>query len=114
MRRCGAALKGLGAGALAGMPLPIHSALQPCHTVTPPGSLQACTETDPSHSAPLPQAGEEDGGAEEAQRARQRELAARFSQATAELQLVGFVKPAKRRRGDYVQRVAHMPAEADL
>lgn len=36
--------------------------------------------------------------------ALQRELAARFSQATADLQYVGLIKPAKRRRGDYVQR----------
>lgn len=39
-----------------------------------------------------------------------REVAARFSQATAELQYVGLIKPARRRRGDYVQRTAHMPA----
>ncbi len=39
-----------------------------------------------------------------------REVAARFSQAAAELQYVGLIKPAKRRRGDYVQRTAHMPA----
>jgi chemotaxis protein histidine kinase CheA len=42
--------------------------------------------------------------------ALQRELAARFSQATADLQYVGLIKPAKRRRGDYVQRMVHMPA----
>ena len=42
--------------------------------------------------------------------ANQRELAARFSQATAELQFVGFIRPAKRRRGDYAQRMIHMPA----
>ena len=41
---------------------------------------------------------------------RLRELAARFTQATCELQLVGLIKPAKRRRGDYVQRCVHMPA----
>lgn len=40
----------------------------------------------------------------------QRELAARFSQATAELQYVGLIKPSRRRRGDYVQRLVHQPA----
>ena len=41
------------------------------------------------------------------------ELAARFSQATCELQFVGVVRPAKRRRGgDFVQRAMHMPAPA--
>ena len=34
-------------------------------------------------------------------------------QATAELQLVGLIKPAKRRRGDFVQRLVHMPEEAE-
>lgn len=48
------------------------------------------------------------GAAVAAQQAR--EVAARFSQATADLQYVGLIKPAKRRRGDYVQRTAHMPA----
>jgi len=38
-------------------------------------------------------------------------LAARFSQATAELQFVGLIKPLKNRsRGDAVQRAVHMPA----
>jgi Origin recognition complex winged helix C-terminal len=41
---------------------------------------------------------------------KRKELAARFAQATAELQFVGLIKPAKRRRGDYVQRGVHMPA----
>lgn len=45
-----------------------------------------------------------------ADKKRRRELAARFSQATAELQYVGLVKPAKRRRGDFVQRTVHQPA----
>lgn len=44
------------------------------------------------------------GGGSDAAAQQQRELAARFSQATAELQYVGLIKPAKRRRGDYVQR----------
>lgn len=44
----------------------------------------------------------------EALQQKRRELAARFSQATAELQYVGLIKPAKRRRGDYVQRTVHM------
>ena len=52
--------------------------------------------------------GGEDAAAE-AKRLR-RELAARFSHATAELQYIGFIKPSKRRRGDYVQRTVHMPA----
>ncbi len=43
-------------------------------------------------------------GAGSAAAALQRELAARFSQATADLQYVGLIKPAKRRRGDFVQR----------
>ena len=43
---------------------------------------------------------------------RQRELAARFTQATAELQLAGLIRPAKKRRGDFVQRLVHMPAAA--
>ncbi len=51
--------------------------------------------------------GQED---EEGKRRRVRELTARFSQATAELQYVGLIKPARRRHGDYVQRVVHMPA----
>jgi Origin recognition complex winged helix C-terminal len=38
-------------------------------------------------------------------------LAARFSQATAELQFIGLIKPLKKRsRGDAVQRAVHMPA----
>ena len=42
---------------------------------------------------------------------KDRELAARFSQATAELQFVGLIKPVKKRsRGDAVQRAVHMPA----
>jgi len=41
---------------------------------------------------------------------RTHELAARFSQAAAELQFVGLLRPTKRRRGDHVQRAAHMPA----
>lgn len=53
--------------------------------------------------------GEEEGGGaagapKDEAAALQRELAARFSQATADLQYVGLIKPAKRRRGDYVQR----------
>lgn len=42
--------------------------------------------------------------ADSAAAALRRELRARFSQATQELQYVGLIKPAKRRRGDYVQR----------
>lgn len=41
----------------------------------------------------------------------QQEVVARFMQATAELQLVGLIKPTKRRRGTYVQRLVHMPAQ---
>jgi len=42
---------------------------------------------------------------------KNRLLAARFSQATAELQFVGLIKPQKNRsRGDAVQRAVHMPA----
>ena len=48
--------------------------------------------------------------AEAERKAHAREVAARFSQATAELQYLGLVKPAKKRRGDYVQRLVHMPA----
>ena len=48
--------------------------------------------------------------ASEEEKARRRELAARFSQATSELQLLGLIKPARRRRGDFVQRLVHMPA----
>lgn len=33
-------------------------------------------------------------------------LQARFTRATAELQLLGLVRPTKRRRGDFVQRLA--------
>lgn len=51
-----------------------------------------------------------EGAGDEAERKRRRELAARFSQATAELQYIGVIKPAKRRKGDFVQRVVHMPA----
>lgn len=56
--------------------------------------------------------GDRSGGEEQndAEKKRRQELAARFSQATAELQYVGLIKPARRRRGDYVQRVVHMPA----
>lgn len=50
------------------------------------------------------------GSAAAASKARRLELAARFSHAAAELQYVGLIKPAKRRRGDFVQRVLHMPA----
>ena len=50
------------------------------------------------------------GDAEAERKAQAREVAARFSQATAELQYLGLVKPAKKRRGDYVQRLVHMPA----
>lgn len=52
------------------------------------------------------------GGSEAAaaEKRLRRELAARFSQATAELQYVGLIKPARRRRGDYVQRTVHQPA----
>ncbi|KAL4437146.1 hypothetical protein ABPG75_004285 [Micractinium tetrahymenae] len=51
------------------------------------------------------------GGAGATMPAQQaRTVAARFSQAAAELQYVGLIKPAKRRRGNYVQRMAHMPA----
>ncbi len=48
------------------------------------------------------------GAAEAA--ARRRELVARFSHAAAELQFVGLLRPARRRRGDAVERVVHMPA----
>lgn len=42
---------------------------------------------------------------------RDQEMAARFSQAAAELQFVGFLKPRmKRRRGETVSRSVHMPA----
>lgn len=56
------------------------------------------------------EAGEAAEAADGEERRRQRELAARFSQATAELQYIGFIKPARKRRGDFVQRVVHMPA----
>jgi hypothetical protein len=57
-------------------------------------------------------AGDEDGeeGVGVGEPSRLEELAARFSQATAELQFVGLIKPAKRRRGDCVARLVHMPA----
>jgi len=42
---------------------------------------------------------------------RVQELAARFSQAAAELQFVGLLRQAKRRRGEHVQRAVHMPAD---
>ncbi|KAG7671721.1 hypothetical protein Ndes2526B_g07385 [Nannochloris sp. 'desiccata'] len=42
---------------------------------------------------------------------KDRLLAARFSQATAELQFIGLIKPLRNRsRGDAVQRAVHMPA----
>lgn len=40
------------------------------------------------------------------------ECAARFSQAAAELQYMGVIRPATRRRGDFVQRCMHMPVVA--
>lgn len=42
--------------------------------------------------------------------AGQEEVLARFSQAVAELQYIGMVRPAKKRRGDHVQRAVHMPS----
>lgn len=38
------------------------------------------------------------------------EVAARFSQATAELQFLGLIRPATRRKAEMVQRCVHMPA----
>lgn len=55
-------------------------------------------------------AGAEGKAAAAAAKKWRRELAARFSQATAELQYAGLIKPAKRRRGDFVQRTVHQPA----
>jgi hypothetical protein len=57
-------------------------------------------------------AAEEEGERDAAAAARARELAARFSQAAAELQFVGLLKPSRKRRGEHVQRVVHMPAAA--
>lgn len=55
--------------------------------------------------------GREQQRQEEGEAAWQREVAARFMQATSELQFVGLIRPAKRRRrGAYVQRLVHMPA----
>ena len=43
-------------------------------------------------------------------KALKRELAARFSQATAELQLVGLIKPhTRKQKSDSIQRLVHMP-----
>jgi hypothetical protein len=67
--------------------------------------------------------GGEDGhgdgdGDEDAEDVKEQEkiLAARFSQAAAELQLVGLIKPLqKKKKGDFVVRTVHMPSlEAGL
>lgn len=65
---------------------------------------------DASGSRRVATEGEEEQEGQGEERRRVRELTARFSQATAELQYVGLIKPARRRRGDYVHRVVHMPA----
>lgn len=55
---------------------------------------------------------DQDGGTVDDDGSRARELAARFSQAAAELQFLGLIKPAKRhaRGGEMVVRTMHMPA----
>lgn len=61
--------------------------------------------------------GREDDDEEEDEDVKEQEkiLAARFSQAAAELQLVGLIKPVTKRRGDFVVRTVHMPSlEAGL
>ena len=52
-------------------------------------------------------ANEEDNGGtlEAGERVPMQELAARFTEATNELQLLGLLRPAKKRRGNFAQKL---------
>lgn len=91
-------------GAAAGGP---GSAAKPKRAAVKKGKKKAGSSAAPGSATGAGEGGE---GSVDAARRRRQELAARFSQATAELQYVGLIKPAKRRRGDFVQRVVHFPA----
>lgn len=49
-------------------------------------------------------------GSKAASAAERTEVAARFYQATAELQFLGLIKPSSKRKVEAVHRCVHMPA----